>query len=135
MISSYFPPIARETRHTVIECGGELGSLVLWGRTGADGTWAFQTVATDWSVCTLEDDGSARGGPMRQESAWVSSWAQALELLDERQWELLVPGTIHPEFQEATLAEVTRRLLGRNDERGWCLIKRWLTAGGARRAA
>lgn len=135
MISAYFPPIARETRHTVVECGGELGSLVLWGRTSAQGTWEFQTVATDWAACTLEDDGSARGGPTRRESAWVSSWAQALELLDEQRWDSLVPGTIHPEFHEATLTQVTQRLLARNDERGWCLIKRWLTACGARQAA
>jgi hypothetical protein len=135
MISAYFPPLARETRHTVIECGGELGSLVLWGRTSAEGErWEFQTVATDWSGL-LEDDGSARVGPLRRESAWVSSWAQALELLDAQRWELFVPGTIHAEFHEATLAEVTRRLLARNDERGWGLIKRWLRACGARQAA
>jgi hypothetical protein len=135
MISAYFPPIARETRETVIACGGALGSLVLWGRRSAAGTWAFQTVATDWSACTLDVAASVRGGPLRRESVWVSSWTEALELLDEQGWELLVPGTIHPEFHESILAEVTRRLLERDDDDGWIVIKRWVTVCGARQAA
>jgi len=125
MISAYFPPIPRESRQPLIECGAELGSLVLWGRPTAHDCWEFQTVSTDWT-------GS---GPRRIESPWVTSWAEALALLDARCWELWVPGTVHPQFRNDALAAVTRRIQGRNDERALRMMDRWVTACGERKAA
>ncbi len=112
-----------------------MGSLVLWGRPSAAVKWEFQTVATDWSACKLDENGTGGWGPDRTESAWVPSWAEAIKFLDAQRWELLVPGLLHPEFHEATLAEVSRRLLERNDELGWRMMKQWRTACGTRKAA
>jgi hypothetical protein len=128
MIAAYFPPILQESRQTIIECGGKLGSLVLWGRFGAHAAWEFQAVVTDWSVCALNDDEDGGAGPRRCESEWVFSWAAAVQLLDERRWEFLVPGTVHPEFRDETLAEVQRRLCDPSDERARWVRARWTAA-------
>jgi hypothetical protein len=135
MICAYFPPIPREARQPIIECGAELGSLVLWGRTTAHAHWEFQTVSTDWMTCMLEAGEGAGSGPRRVESPWVASWAEALALLDERRWELWVPGTVHPQFRHDALAAVTHRIVERNDERAMRMLERWVTACGERKAA
>lgn len=127
MIAAYYAPIAQGSRQTVIECGGELASLVLWGRRGGAVPWEFQTVVTDWSACALYDDGHAGHGPRRLESDWVSSWTAAVRLLGTR-WELLVPGTVHAEFRTATLAEVTRRLADSKQEGAKGIMARWAAA-------
>jgi hypothetical protein len=135
MIAAYFPPIAREARQPIIECGAELGSLVLWGRTTAHTHWEFQTVSTDWLTCMLDDGEPAGLGPSRIESQWVTSWADALALLDERRWELWVPGTVHAHFRADALAAVTRRLVERNDESAMRMMGRWIAACSERKAA
>ena len=127
MIAAYYPPIAQGSRETVIECGGELASVVLWGRRGGAVPWEFQTVMTDWSACARYDDGQAGQGPRRLESDWVSSWTAAVQLLGSR-WELLVPGTVHAEFRGATLAEVTRRLSECKPDRAKDIMGRWAAA-------
>jgi hypothetical protein len=127
MIAAYYPPIAHGSAQTVIECGGELASLVLWGRREGGAPWEFQTVMTDWSACDLYADGHAGQGPRRLESDWVSSWAAAVQLLGSS-WELLVPGTVHAEFRSATLTEVTRRLSGERRDDTKEIMMRWAAA-------
>ncbi len=92
-------------------------------------------MATDWMTCTLDDGEGAGSGPRRVESRWVTSWPEALALLDERGWELWVPGTVHPQFRNDALVAVTRRLFERNDERALRMVERWVTACGERKAA
>ncbi len=135
MISAYFAPIPREARQPIIECGAELGSLVLWGRTTTHSHWEFQTVTTDWLTCMLDDGEPTGSGPRRIESPWVTSWAEAVALLDERRWELLVPGTVHPQFRKDALAAVRRRNLECNDERALRMMERWIAACSERKAA
>jgi len=134
MIASYFPPASQVARQPLLECGSELGSFVLWGHRRADESWEFQTVATDWAAC-LRDPEEGGAPPIRFESAWVDSWSKALALLDQREWEALVPGSVHGEFAEAVLSAVTRRLMGRHDERSRRHRERWTIACRPRRLA
>lgn len=131
MIASYFPAASQIARHALLECGGELGSFVLWGQRRAE-SWQFQTVATDWAPClrALPAGGAA---PLRTESPWVCSWSAALDLLDQRPWENLIPGTVHASFAEPVLAAVLQRLAGRQDERARRQRERWTFACRPRR--
>jgi len=134
MIACYFPAASQVARQPLLECGSELGSFVLWGHRLADGSWAFQTVATDWAAC-LRDPEEGGSPPTRIESTWVSSWVEAMGLLDQRPWESLIPGTVHAEFAEAVFSAVMRRLMGRHDERARRLRERWTLACRPRRLA
>lgn len=118
----------------MLECGGELGSFVLWGHRRADASWQFQTVATDWAPC-LRDPEEGGAPPVRTESAWVSSWSEAIDLLDQRAWAHLIPGTVHAEFAEEVLDAVLQRLVGRQDDRSRRLRERWTRACRPRRLA
>ncbi len=135
MICAYFAPLPRDARQPIIECGAELGSLVLWGRTTAHSHWEFQTVSTDWWTCMLDDGEAVGSGPRRIESPWVTSWAEAVALLDGLCWESLVPGTVHPQFRNDALAAVTRRIVERNDDSAMRMMARWIAACSERKAA
>jgi hypothetical protein len=131
MIAAFFPAASQVARQPLLECGAELSSFVLWGHRLAVASWQFQTIATDWAPC-LRDPEEGGSPPTRSESAWVSSWAEALELLAQRPWESLIPGAVHAEFADEVLAAVMRRLAGQEDERARRLRERWTLACSAR---
>ena len=131
MIAAFFPAASQLARQPLLECGAELSSFVLWGHRLVDASWQFQTIATDWAPC-LRDPEEGGSPPTRSESAWVSSWAEALELLAQRPWESLIPGAVHAEFADEVFAAVMRRLAGQEDERARRLRERWTLACSAR---
>lgn len=65
--------------------------------------------------------------PPAPDPVWVNSWGEAIALLDRNSWAQLVPLSVHPEFREEVLIEVTRRLLNEPSERNERQMDRWLT--------
>jgi hypothetical protein len=103
----------------IVSVGAEGGSVKLLGRRRAEGTWEFRRVMNDssWSLLGEETDPARTVVILR----WVSSWDEALGLLDINPWAELRPLAVHPEFRGDVLAAVRSRLLkvpeARRDER------------------
>ena len=62
------------------------------------------------------------------ELSWVKTWPQAIELLDRNPWAKLVPLSVHADFRDEVLFEVTRRLLADPSNRNEKQMERWLLA-------
>jgi hypothetical protein len=102
----------------IVEVGGEGGSVTLLGRRGEDLQWQFHRTSTDssWSMLDEEEgcDTSSRPAP---EPVWVGSWTEAIALLDRNPWAQLVPLSVHVDFRQEVLIEVTRGLLAEPSSR------------------
>lgn len=87
---------------TIVEIGGEGGSITLEGRRDVAGGWQFRLATNEsamWDMLGEEP-------PPHEEPQWVSTWADALALLDRYPWPLLEPVAVHPEFKAALFATV-----------------------------
>ena len=61
---------------TIVEIGGEGGSITLQGRQDADGHWQFRMATNEAALCDMLDEEP----PPQEEAPWVSSFAEALTL-------------------------------------------------------
>lgn len=89
----------------IIEIGAAGGSLTLQGRRTDGGGWQFRTVTDEGDLYVMIGEEP----PEPITLSWVSSWDEALALLDRYPWSKLHPIAVHSEFKEAVLAAVTAR--------------------------
>ena len=87
---------------TIVEIGGEGGSIRLQGRRGAAGAWQFRLGTNEAALYDMLGEEP----PPPKEVPWVSSWDEALALLDRYPWPLLYPLQVHAEFKEAVFAAI-----------------------------
>ena len=86
----------------IVRVGAELGDLVLYGsRTGTG--WIFNRRVVDQTPILLDET------IIDVTSDTVSSWPEALGLLDRYPWQALYPLEVHPEFRAEVIAAVTDR--------------------------
>jgi hypothetical protein len=117
----------------IVHVGAEGGDVQLVGRRTADSAWEFRQITNDSSWAMLDEEMDPNP-PRAPTPTWVSSWGEAMTLLDRYPWAQLHPLSVHAEFQADVLAEVTHRLLDapvtRRDQR----MAQWLTVCGGSRA-
>ena len=101
---------------TVVEIGGEGGSITLEGRRDSHGRWQFRLATNEAALYDMLGEDS----PPPVEAPWVSSWNEALALLDRYPWPLLSPEAVHPEFIDAVFAAVAAHRRGGPRE-----VERW----------
>lgn len=103
----------------VLEVGAEGGSLTLVRET----VWRFRMKQNEAAIYDLlsENDRSEAGNYSGQ-SVSVSSFQEALDLLDKYPWFRLHPVHVHPEFLDEVLSEVRTRG-GEQEETRW---REWL---------
>lgn len=95
---------------TILELGGEGGSLTLFGNINAVGQWHFWTNTDETSYLELLDEEDLRGlGSLTSTSESVASLPEAVVLLDKYPWYQLTPLQVHPNFRNAILDEVKKR--------------------------
>jgi len=94
----------------VLEVGAEGGSITLLGNKDTVGQWRFWMRTDETTVTNLLDkeDIQDLGSPLRTSES-VSSFPEAIALLNRYPWFRMTPIRIHPEFRFAILSEVQRR--------------------------
>ena len=114
----------------IVHVGGEGGTIKLLGRRGSDQLWEFRRVSSDSSWAMLDEEPNSRPPPA-PEPMWVATWNEAIALLDRNPWAQLVPLSVHADFRDEVLFEVTRRLLAERSLRAESQMDRWLEVCGA----
>jgi hypothetical protein len=98
----------------IVQVGGEGGDITLWGRSAQGETWEFRRGSTDYSWSMLDDEegyDTTPGLAPEPVPVWVATWSEAITLLDRNPWAQLIPLSVHADFRQDVLVEVTRRLL------------------------
>jgi hypothetical protein len=90
-----------------VRVGAEAGDLTLYGARTGNG-WLFKLNVCDCTPLLLDDDEA--GPATQQRSSPVTSWADAIALLDRYPWAKLHPRAVHAEFRQKVWSEVQRRL-------------------------
>lgn len=87
----------------IVEAGAEGGGITLYGQRNGRG-WLFSRHLVDHTGAMLED-------PVwiEHDSEVVSTWEEAINLLEEYEFNHLHPLQVHPEFQDRVLREVLSR--------------------------
>jgi len=89
----------------ILEVGLDGGAVALEGRRRPRGRWEFRIVQ-DWGTAwELIDEAPTS----RRPGLWMSSWKEALAVLDEGPWTKMVPLVVHPEFAERIAEEFFER--------------------------
>ena len=112
----------------IVKVGGEGGGMTLLGRRASDNEpWSF-ALNVQSADCLLEEerDGAPAAPPRPEpEPVWVSTWPEAVGLLDRFQWAKLIPIEVHAEFREDLLVEATRRLISDPSDHARRSMNRW----------
>lgn len=114
----------------IVHVGGAGGEVKLLGRRGTNRQWEFCRVSTDSSWAMLDEEMDLNPTPT-PEPIWVATWDEAVALLDRNPWAQLVPLSVHEEFRDEVLFEVTRRLMTAPSPRAESQMDRWLKVCGA----
>lgn len=107
----------------VLKVGAEGGHLTLYGvRTGSGRQFSFETY--DCAALFLDEDDLAdlppeHQKPILERSAPVTSWEEAIALLDRCPWENLHPEFVHPEFRKKVWEIIEGRLGHGGSPRRW----------------
>ena len=110
---------AARAQEIILQVGAEGGDLTLYGSRTASG-WQFSLRAYDCTPILLDEGDAA----MRHTSSRVTSWADAVALLDTYpHWAEFCPLTVHPDFLQQVLREVESRL--HHVERHQQYLDRW----------
>lgn len=87
----------------ILEVAGEGGGLTIYG-IRQDSGWLFSRQVIDQTAILLDEP------EIRHESVTVTTWPDALALLDRYPWPRLYPMVAHPDFRQAILSAVIERL-------------------------
>jgi hypothetical protein len=110
----------------IVSVGAEGGGIELLGRRGSEGSWEFRREVNDSSWALLDAEMAPNPKPPMIVPTWVSSWDEALALLDLNPWAQLWPLVVHREFRRDVLVAVSQRLLDAPGTRRDELNARWL---------
>ena len=97
-------------RETVVEVGGEGGSIALFRERRAGQAWKFRMSTNDLAdYDLLTDEDLTSIGNAARESECADSWKEGLALLDAYRWFGLIPLEVHPEYLQAVVHAVAER--------------------------
>lgn len=106
----------------ILDLAAKGGGLRLYG-TRSEAGWSFKLVVND---CVLDNDEVEAGSTAPTITPAVTSWEDALALLDYYLWADMFPLAIHPEFRTEVWRQVQRRFNGKyspvNEWRTICKI-------------
>jgi hypothetical protein len=98
------------TRETILNVGGEGGSLTLRRERMADESWRFSAALNEMAIYeSLPEEDRGTPGDYLQQSGYVESLEEALKILDKYPWFRLYPRNVHPEFFDTIMSEVRKR--------------------------
>jgi hypothetical protein len=90
--------------------------MTLEGRRSIGGHWQFRRTINEAALYDILGEDS----PPPVDAPWVSSWDEALALINEHPWPRLSPIAVHPEFRDAVFAA-----LADHEEGGPDQVERW----------
>jgi hypothetical protein len=103
---------SRTKLQVILELGAEGGSITIMGRKSPGGAWRFCLEKNEAAMADLlseEDLADFASGDFHSRSAFVSSFDEALRLIDQYPWHRLWPTKVHSEFYDSVLAAVRKR--------------------------
>lgn len=111
---------------TVLEVGGEGGSMRLNGRQLKNGQWIFTRVTNEGTLKDFlsEEDQHLLSLAIKEESKVVVGWDQGIRLMNSA-WPMLFPLKVHPAFGEAVwaaLLQVSKKGLRSFHLRDWAVM-------------
>jgi hypothetical protein len=118
-------PAATSDEVVIVRVGAEGGDVSLVGRRNPESHWEFRRVVNDSSWSVLEEE-ELKPNRLATVPTWVSSWGEAMGLLDRYPWAELRPLAVRAEFRADVLVEVTRRLLEAPATRRDLRMAQWL---------
>lgn len=104
----------------IVIAGVEGGGVTLYGERSGAG-WRFWVERVDQSRVYLDEYDDEAGS--RRQSGIVSSWEDALRLLDRAGWMRLPAVRVHPEFRQKVWQAVQARLGTTPESTRW--LPRW----------
>ena len=113
----------------IVEIGAVGGSITLFGQKHVAGSWQFSRAVGDQTPTFLNAADGA-GDSFEHTSGWVSSWDEAIDLLDEYPWALLGGLRVHPDFRDRVWAAVLKRLASQLEARVTRPKERWARVCG-----
>jgi hypothetical protein len=110
-------------QETIIEIGGEGGSLTIIGMRDPECGWMFRNERNEAAMCGMfpEDE---PGLEFYERSGYVASLAKALKSLDRYPWHKLYPEQVHPEFRQKIFDVVASRFEAEGEDR-WDQLSKW----------
>ena len=106
----------------LLEVGGEGGDIGLFGFQTPEGEWRFFRETNEHALMDLLSPEEAEGLELSSKSETVSSWEEAVRIMDRYPWPTLYPLYVHPAFVDLVMSELTarqQRPRGRIDLRRW----------------
>jgi hypothetical protein len=106
-----------QQNEVILRAAAEGGGITLYG-VRTDGGWLFSREVIDQTSTLLDEPG------IEHRTNVVTTWEEALSLLDRYQWQRFAAIEVHPEFRDLVFEAV---LLRSGDGRGlseWCM-ERW----------
>lgn len=113
----------------IVSIAAEGGSLTLFGRKDAKNAWKFSRGVNDQTPTLLEENDGG-GQAVDHVSGWVSTWPDAVALLDRYPWAMLGGKEVHPEFRALVWTAVTQRLHDIGGSKANRAKARWARACG-----
>ncbi len=98
-----------EPHEVILKVGAEGGSLTIFGKRNAIGDWSFFSEKNEVALADLLAEEDRDESPALEYSDDVSSFDEALKLLERYPWFRFNPRKVHPDFLDRVLLEVKKR--------------------------
>lgn len=102
-------PKTKEQGEVILQVGCEGASLTIIRERNITGDWQFLSERNEVAIYDLLSEEDRSGFIACERSGYVSSFDEALRLLDHYRWFRLYPLEVHPDFLDHVLLEVTKR--------------------------
>jgi hypothetical protein len=99
----------RDDQELVLRVGAAGGSLSVWSVSAKDGTRSFLVKQKESTLMALTDKADAAGLKFKSETGLLSSFDDALNVLDRLPWHRLYPLFVHQDFIDPVLTAVAKR--------------------------
>jgi hypothetical protein len=116
--------MSKPPQETILEIGGEGGSLTIIGICDPACGWRFMNERDETTLRDMLPADEQEGLEFYERSGYVASLAEALESLDRYPWHKLYPLQVHPEFRQKIFDVVASRFEAEGEDR-WDQLSKW----------
>jgi len=108
----------------ILKIAAEGGSLTLYGKRDTRSGWHFSRRVREQTPMMVNEGDDAES-EINHGSGWVSTWQEAVSLLDRYPWAMLSAQHVHKEFRALVWAAVEERLHHKDGTQARRAKSRW----------